>query len=159
MNSKMVHAWDVQAGGVHEETGEPIEAARDHVILWWLRKGDTRPFYDWVLSGHTPSREVVVTLAAMMAQADSPDALSSKLEAAVPYALRVAGKRRGDRSNPEVDARDYFIGREVARRIADGDGYESAISTVHGWLPSVGINVTPQTVRNAYDERRQTTAR
>jgi hypothetical protein len=91
----------------------------------------------------------------MTAKADSPDVLSPELKATVPYALKITGKRRGDRSNPEIDARDYFIGYEVAKRIADGDGYESAISAVHGWLPSVGINVTPQTVRNAYDERRQ----
>jgi hypothetical protein len=61
MSGDIVRAWDALARRFCDETGGPIEAARDRVILLWLQRGDTRPFYDWVLSGHNPARDVVVT--------------------------------------------------------------------------------------------------
>ncbi|MBN8978922.1 MAG: hypothetical protein J0I08_20840 [Rhizobiales bacterium] len=154
MSGEIPTAWDAEAQALHDESGEPLNVTRDRVILRWLiNSGDTRPFYSWVLNGHTASSEVILVVAAMTARADSPNALSSELLNAVPYGLKITGKRRGDRSNPEIDIRNYFIGRRVAEQIANGSKYDVACLTVHEILPSMGVNVTLQTVRDAYDER------
>lgn len=48
-----------------------ISTARDVVILEWLRKGETRPFYDWILCCHRSSQEVLEAVAYMIFRADS----------------------------------------------------------------------------------------
>lgn len=153
MTEERLFDWDALVLGLQDEAGITVAAARDRVILHRLAQGDTRPFFDFVLRGHAPSRDVIVTLAVMMTKADSPDALTPELNAATQYSLKVTGKRRGDRSNPETETRDYFIGRAVAKLIDGGEKYDAAIGAVHAWLPSVGVNVGQQTVRDAYDER------
>lgn len=155
----MSTAWDISAQELCDEKGAPLQVARDFVIIKWLLMGDTRPFYSWVLGGHEPSFEVVRLVAAMMAKADSPDALRAEVKTILPYGLSIAGKKRGDRSNPELEVRDHFIYREVERKIAVGEKYEAAIAAVHEWLPDAGVSVSHQTVRNAYDTRRVTKSR
>ncbi|QPC94744.1 hypothetical protein [Mesorhizobium sp. INR15] len=155
MTEDIRSAWDALAQEHCDQTGITLPNARDNIIGFWLTAGDTRPFFDWVLRGHKPSPENVLLVAAMMARADSPDVLPSKLKDALPFGLSISGKRRGDRSNLEFVVRDYFIGREVERKIAVGEKYEAAIAAVHEWLPATNIKVGPQTVRDAYDTRRQ----
>jgi len=154
MTENVLLVYDLEAQVLHDETGIPLSQARDRVILNWLADGDTRPYFDWVLAGHVPSRDVMVYLAAMMAKADSPDCLPPEAQQLTKYGLGITGRKRGDRSNLEIDRRDFFIGREVAKRIASGEKYEAAIEAVHAWLPSVGLHVGRQTVRDAYDKRR-----
>ncbi|SIT58782.1 conserved hypothetical protein [Mesorhizobium prunaredense] len=153
MTEDIITAWDALAQCLCDEKGELLADARDAVIVMWLEKGDTRPFYDWVLRGHEPSSGVVRMIAAMMAKADSPDVLPATIRSGLSCGLSITGKKRGDRSNPENDARDYFIYRDVARKIASGGGYEAAIAAVHEGLPRIGINIGRQSVRDAYDKR------
>ncbi|TIL58616.1 MAG: hypothetical protein E5Y79_19105 [Mesorhizobium sp.] len=154
MTEDITTAWDALAQSLCDEKGELLADARDAVIVMWLAKGDTRPFYDWVLHGHEPSSGVVKMIAAMMAKADSPDVLPETIRSGLSYGLSITGKKRGDRSNPEIEARDYLIYRDVSRMIAAGEKYEAAVAAVHEGLPDIGINVSRQTVRDAYDRRR-----
>ncbi|MCG5237126.1 hypothetical protein [Xanthobacter oligotrophicus] len=145
--------WDIFAQVLCDENDLSIADARDRVILIWLENGDTRPFYDWVLLGHRPSREVVVTLAVMMAKADHPERLSPEVRAVALFGLSVTGRQRGRQPNMETAVRDHVIGRQVFILIKAGEKYDVAISAVHSWLVEIGINVGLQTVRDAYDSR------
>ncbi len=146
--------WDVEALQISEDFQCSLSATRDLVILSWLRAGDTRPFYDWILCGHRPAQPILQAIAYMMLRADglrfdprqTPDpALASSL----PFGLAVKGKGR---RLPDLErvGRDRCIARAVAREMALGSKYDAAISAVHEWLPSAGVHLSRESVEKAY---------
>lgn len=151
--------WQIDALDAEKDHNLSITDACDRVILDWLSRGDTKPFYDFVLSGHLPSVRVLQALAYMMMRGDpdcnfDPTKTSDPdLAETFPYALAVNSKRKGRRGNGWKQTRDRHIAKAVAHYMADGSSYDGAISSVREWLESIGIQVSMQTVRDAYDSR------
>ncbi len=63
--------WEIDTVDAMRDHGLPEGEARDLVILDWLSRGDTKPFYDFILCGHQPSRRVLQALAIMLMRGDS----------------------------------------------------------------------------------------
>ncbi len=55
--------WDIHVDQRMQENNLSQEAARDVVIIEWLRKGDTIPFTAFVSVGHIPSIEIIKYIA------------------------------------------------------------------------------------------------
>lgn len=150
-------AWDIEALLVARDHGRSIGNARDLVILDWLAKGDTRPFADWIMGGHVPSREVLQALAVMMTRGDNPrfdpagfaDPKMREIAEIFPLSIEVTGKGKRGR-DPERVQRDHGIALAVAKEMAGGSSYDEALSTVTDWLPSVGVFVERDAVEKAY---------
>lgn len=150
-------AWDIEARAVARDHDRSIGNARDLVILDWLAKGDTRPFADWALRGHTPSPNVLKALAVMMTRADNPrfnpagidDPELSEIVDLFPLGLAVTGKgkRRADLANVERDKR---IALEVAKAMSRGSSMEKARDDVTDWLASIGFHLGTDAVEKAY---------
>lgn len=124
-----------------------IGDARDLIILRCLNAGDVSAFSYFVLAGHQPGREVLRTLAYMMA-----NAVPMVIEDQVPFTL-VSKTRRpgrtGKRPDPLVEMRDELIALNVeAEKKGRHGSYDAAILTVH---ERIGKAVRTKTIRNAYD--------
>lgn len=151
--------WEIDAADAamaHNLSG--VEAINT-VILDWLSRGDTKPFYDWILCGHQPSPIVLQAVAYMMMRGD-PDctfdpAKTSNPELAdlMPFALVVKGGKSGRRGNAWRRTRDARIGAAVSREMERGLSYDAAVKTVHDRLAGIGICVSEQIVRDSYDVR------
>lgn len=154
-------AWEIDAADVKRQCGISTEAARDYVILNWLKNGDMRPFSSWVLQGHTPSRNVLRALAVMAARADNPrfspdevgDPEISEIIDLFPLGLEVTGKgkKRADLANVTRDRRIAF---EVAKQMEQGLRYDAALDAVSDWLADVGIGLSRDAVEKAYKAHR-----
>lgn len=150
-------AWDIEALAVARDHGRSIDNARDLVILDWLSKGDTRPYAEWIMGGHVPSRVVLVALAVMMTRGDNPrfdpaglaDPKMREIAEVFPLRLEVAGK--GRRSSDLANlVRDRTIAREVANEMRRGLTREGAISSVADWLATCGVHMGSDAVEKAY---------
>ncbi|MBR1209467.1 hypothetical protein [Bradyrhizobium sp. JYMT SZCCT0180] len=150
-------AWDIEALLVARDRGRSIGNARDLVILDWLAKGDTRPFADWIMCGHVPSREVLLALAVMMTRGDNPridpagleDPKMREIAEIFPLSIEVTGKGKRGR-NLERIQRDRGIALAVAKEMAVGSSYDQALSAVTDWLPSTGVFLERDAVEKAY---------
>lgn len=148
-------AWDIEALLVTRDHGRSIGDARDLVILDWLAKGDTRPFADWIMCGHIPSREVLLALAVMMTRGDNPrfdpagfaDPKMREIAEIFPLSIEVTGRRVRD---PERGQRGRGIALAVAKEMTRGSSYNEALDTVTDWLPSVGVFLGRDAVEKAY---------
>jgi hypothetical protein len=144
--------WDLEAQLRVDREGCSLDTARDDVIMRYLTAGDTRPFSDWVRSGHAPSKWVLCALAEIMEP--RPETL-----AVLPFALvrkKRGGGKKNSRPDPEIDARDSAIALNVKARIDGGLKYDAAIAEVREFM---GGRVDEKTVRNAYDSRHGSGAR
>jgi hypothetical protein len=150
-------AWDIEALLVARQHDRSIGNARDIVILDWLAKGDTRPFADWIMCGHVPSREVLLALAVMMTRGDNPrfdpagfaDPKMREIAEIFPLSIEVRGKggRGADLANV---GRNRRIALEVARAMARGLTREGAVETVANWLAEIGIHMGTDNIEKAY---------
>jgi hypothetical protein len=155
--------WDIEALSVSAVHQRSIGNARDIVILDWLRQGDTRPFAAWVMSGHTPSPNVLLALAVMMTRSDNPafepdrigDTRIREIAQLLPLGVSVTGKgkRTGDPANA---VRDRLIAREVAKAMGSGLSREKAAGLVTDWLADVGIHMGSDNVEKAYKAHKPT---
>lgn len=131
----------------YADRGMSIGDARDLIILRCLSAGDVSAFSYFVLTGHQPGREVLRTLAYMMA-----NAVPAAIEDQVPFTLVSKARRpsrAGKRPDPLVEMRDELIALNVEAEKKGGRGsYDAAILTVH---ERAGKAVSTKTIRNAYD--------
>lgn len=151
--------WQMDAVDAVRTHGLSGGDAIDLVIMDWLSRGDTKAFADFIIAGHQPGPQVLKAVAYMMVRGD-PDCdldpvrtSDPDLAAAVPFALAVKGGKAGRRDSASKRTRDARIAAAVAREMKAGFGYDAAIATVHEWLKGIGITVSAQTVRDAYDVR------
>lgn len=114
-------AWDVEVDKLVRVSGITTSAARDMVILTWLKKGDTRPFTAFVTTGHHPAIEVVRYIAWMLNPADGT-------KKQVPFRLKIDQRgRRGARASAELDTRDRIIYAYTRKLMNNGVSYDLAI--------------------------------
>lgn len=153
--------WDIEALEVARDYGRSIVNARDIVILDWLMKGDTRPFADWVMYEHVPSREVLLALAVMMTRADNPrfdpPGLGDPklIEVAKMFTLGLEVRGKGKRTpDPATIVRNRYIAREVARAMQRGLSREKAVGFVTDWLTGIGIYMGTDAVEAAYKKHK-----
>jgi hypothetical protein len=154
-------AWDIAARLLVDDEGIPVPAARDTVILEWLREGDTRPFYDWVLCGHVPSQAVLTALAYMMFRADS-DRFDPALmphqdfAASLRYGLEVRRPGSGRPRDMERELLGRLAGRQASKLMDEGaKGRDDADPSVRDFLAECGANVSLGTVEAARKEYRR----
>ncbi|MET3841387.1 hypothetical protein [Bradyrhizobium sp. OAE829] len=151
-------AWDIEALLAARDHGLSVDHARNIVILDWLAKGDTRPFADWIICGHVPSREVLLALAVMMTRGDNPrfdpagfvNPKMREIAAIFPLSIKVNGKvSRG--ADLENVVRDKGIALEVRRSMEDdGLSREKAIERLTDDLASIGVHMGGDNIEKAY---------
>lgn len=143
-------AWDIQVDQLVREYGETLDTARDRVILYWLSKGDTRPFTAFVETGHTPCKQVIIYLAWMMNPAP-------ETESEIPYSLKITQRGRvGRRRDPENDVRDDLIRKYVDKLREQGLKYDAAIDKVADlFLEDLQDTDPRETVEKAYKKTRK----
>lgn len=139
-------AWDIEALEVAEQHKLSMRDARNYVILARLKQGDTRPYSDWTIAGHVPSRGVLIALAVMMARGDSPrfdasgsdDAELREVADIFRLSLKVTGK--GKRTpDPNNITRDRRLALEVLKLISiENKSYEEALDIVTDWWKGEG---------------------
>lgn len=136
--------WDIQVDRRVQENNLSKEAARDVVIIEWLRKGNTTPFTAFVSAGHIPSIDIIKYVALMMNPPDGNDEL-------VPYALEVSSRgKRGSRRDPAIEERNKLMAKNVKRLIEEGKTYNKALDEVAD-LVGEGLDNDPRdTVEKAY---------
>lgn len=139
--------WEIDEFEIKERKGVPDAEARNFVIMQWLRKGDTRPFYDWVLCGHRPSREIIEAVAHMMMRADSPgydpaNTDNPDLAASLPYGLAVNYGSAGRPPNPEKEVLKHLAGRYSSNRMDAGVKGESADYDTLDFLKDSGVDIS-----------------
>lgn len=157
MANDEMKAWDIWvAEALKNGLATNIDDARNLIIEKWLTEaGDSRPFYDWVLSAaHVPSRRVVKLLALMLAKADSPGFCHAG-DTTLRYMLEVRGDRAGRRADMEAATRDFIAGREINSLMAAGWTQLAAEKCVDDWLKSEGVSVSPSTVEQARKKARR----
>jgi hypothetical protein len=149
--------WDIEALEVARDRGRSVSDARDIVIKDWLTEGDTRPFADWIMCGHVPSREVLLALAVMMTRGDNPRfdpagfADPKMREIAETFPLRIEVKGKGSRGRDLAWVqRDRRVAREVDGVMTRGSSYNEALDTVTNWLSGIGIGMGRDAVEKAY---------
>lgn len=150
--------WQIDAIGFAKELNLTSQQAADVVILEWLAKGETKPLYDLVLRGHQPNATVLKAIAYMMMRGDpdctvSEETTDTQLWKDMGFALGVRGKRKGRRTKAEIKTRDRLLAREVEKQMKAGVSYDGAIATVHEWSNGIGVGISIQTIRDAYDRR------
>lgn len=151
-------AWDIEALHAARDHGRSISNARDLVILDWLAKGDTRPFADWIMCGHVPSREVLLALAVMMTRGDSPrfnpagfaDPKMREIAEIFPLGIKVTGKGKREADLENV-TRDIGIALAVRRGMEDdGLSQRKAIERLTDDLASIGVHMGSDNIEKAY---------
>jgi hypothetical protein len=154
-------AWDAEVAIRQEDGITSLHEARDAVIVEWLTKGDTRPFYDWVLLGHRPSNSVLRAIAYMMMRSDSPSFVpdvmpDSDLAASLAFGLRIDRTGAARPFDMEMGVVKKIAGREASRMMDAGSkGREAADPDTRDWLAKNGINVSLGTVEAARKEYRR----
>lgn len=161
-------AWDVEAleevqgGKVVQGRKVTIGAARDIVILRYLKEGDTRPFADWIMfARHIPSRRVLFALA-VMTRADNPgfdtagfgDPGVIAFAEFFPLGLKVTGKGMR-KSDLETDKRNQLIVGNVERERASGLSRDKAVKAVAGLLAEGGHHISEGAVDKIYKDQKR----
>ena len=116
--------WDIHVDQRMQENNLSQEAARDVVIIEWLRKGDTIPFTAFVSVGHIPSIEIIKYIALMMNPPEGTDEL-------MPFSLVISSRgRKGRRPDPVIEARGKLTAQYVERLMKEGKSYNEAVDIV-----------------------------
>ena len=135
--------WSIEVDMLRRIHRLSIDVAIDFVCIRYLRNGDTRALAWFLREGHLPLDKLCTYLSGMLAPGDIP---GNRL----PFELRAVSRdgRRGRRSSPEKELRDWLIYKQVIKQIEvlGAGSYEAAISDIAALK---GLN--RPTVKRAYE--------
>ena len=148
-------AWDIEADLLSRLEHLQLSAARDRVILRWLRGGDLKPFAEWVQDGHSPSEPVLRMLAWMCSGPSNASEVPSDIANRTPYFLEPT-RRDGKPGRPKDlinDIRDLLIAANVKNlRQRHGMTREAAIERVYEAGEETGAGISRDTIEKAINK-------